>query len=76
MDVKLLKQNSKYVKDNEEKIAVNYFLQLGNERVPIEVKFFENDEGKDPNYRSRRTLLSAFAESLPDKEPKELESKK
>ena len=69
-EVKLLKKNSKYQKDGEDKIAVNFYLQCGNERVPIEVKYFENDEGKDPNYRSRRTLLSAFADSLPDKEQK------
>lgn len=69
-EVKLLKQNSRYTsKEGEEKTAVNFYLQCGNERIPIEAKYFENDEGKDPNYRARRTVMSAFAESLPDKEP-------
>lgn len=66
-NVTLLKQNVKYVKDGEGKTAINFFLQCGNERVPIEIKYFEGEDGKDKFYLARKTLLGAFAELLPEK---------
>ena len=72
MQVKLFKKNVNYVnKDGETKVATNYFVQCGDVLVPVEVKYFENKEtGEDKNYRTRRSLMSAFAEELPEREQK------
>jgi len=41
----------------------------GDVLVPIEVKYFEDKEtGTDKNYRSRKTLISALADILPERE--------
>ena len=70
-EVKLLKQNVKYndkKDENKEKTATNFYLQCGDALVPIEVKFFPSKEdGKDKQYVSRKTVLSAFADVLPNK---------
>lgn len=70
-EMKLYKKKVTY-KDKstgEEKTAVNFSLKLGNIFVPIEVKFFPDKETKkDPQYASRRSVVLAFAEDLPDKE--------
>ena len=69
MEVKLFKQNVDYVTNaGEKKNATNYFVQCGDVLVPVEVKYFEDKETKtDKNYRARRTLMSAFAEVLPQR---------
>lgn len=67
LEVKILKQKSSYVKDGEERTATNFFIDCGDERIPIEVKFFPSIDGKDYAFVSRKRVLSAFAESLPDK---------
>lgn len=69
MEVKLFKQNVEYVTNaGEKKTATNYFVQCGDVLVPVEVKYFEDKETKtDKNYRARRTLMSAFAEELPQR---------
>lgn len=68
-EVKLFKKLATYKdKDGNEKTATNFFVQCGDVLVPVEVKYFEDKEtGQDYNYRSRKTLLSAFAELLPDR---------
>lgn len=70
-EVKLWKKQAKYVdKDGQERTATNFFVQCGGIMVPVEVKFFEDKEtGRDDHYRERKVLLTAFAETLPDKEP-------
>ena len=69
MVVGLFKKNVEYTnQDGEVKTATNFFVQCGNVLVPVEVKFFEDKEThKDKNYGTRRTLMSAFAEELPDR---------
>ena len=73
MEVKLFKQSVDYVTNaGEKKTATNYFVQCGDVLVPVEVKYFEDKETKtDKNYRARRTLMSAFAEVLPERPAKE-----
>lgn len=68
-ELKLFKKNVKYTdKDKNEKTATNFYLKCGDALVPIEVKFFASKEdGKDKQYIGRKTVLSAFAEELPDK---------
>lgn len=71
MQVELFKKISKYKnKDGENKIAINFYLKVGDEFVPIEVRFFEDKKfnGNDPNYRGRKLLLSAMAELLPERQ--------
>ena len=42
--------------------------RCGDELIPVEVKYFENEEGKDPRYSARRAVMSAFSAMLPDRE--------
>ncbi|WP_251612067.1 hypothetical protein [Pumilibacter muris] len=69
-EVKLYKKLATYKdKNGEEKTATNFFVGCGDQLIPVEVKFFEDKEtGADKNYRVRKTLLSAFAETLPERE--------
>ena len=70
MQVELFKKASNYEdKDGNKKVAINFYLKLGSELVPIEVRYFEDKkfDGKDPNYRSRKLLLSAMAQEFPPK---------
>lgn len=69
MEVKLYKKAVSYKdKKGEEKTATNYFVQCGDVLVPVEVKFFADKEtGEDKNYRTRKSLMSAFAETLPER---------
>ena len=69
MQVKLFKKYGEYTtKEGEKKTATNYFLQCGDVLVPVEVKFFADKvTGEDKQYRTRRTLMSAFAEELPER---------
>lgn len=69
-EVKLFKRRVPYVdKEGKDRIATNFFLCCGDVMIPIEVTYFENKEtGKDARYLERKTVLSAFAEPLPDKD--------
>lgn len=69
-EVKLLKRKVPYVdKEGKDRIATNFFLCCGDVMIPIEVKYFENKEtGRDDRYVERKTVLSAFAETLPERE--------
>ena len=64
--VELFKQTGKYTdKKGEEKNFTNFYVKCGDELVPVQVKFFENDEGNDPRYAPRKAVMSAFASLLP-----------
>lgn len=74
MQVNLFKRRVPYVdqKDGKEKIATNFFVSCGDILVPVEVKYFENKEtGRDDRYMERKTLLSAFADTLPERPKKD-----
>ena len=73
MQVNLFKRRVPYVdKDGENKIATNFFVSCGDILVPVEVKYFENKEtGRDDRYFERKTLLSAFADTLPERPKKD-----
>lgn len=68
-ELKLFKKKSTYVdKDGAEKNATKFYLLCGDTLVPIEVTFFKNKEtGKDTQYLGRKSVLTAFAEPLPEK---------
>lgn len=67
--VELLKKVGKYTdkRDGKEKPFTNFFVKCGSELIPVEVKFYEGEDGKDPRYSARKAVLSAFAEELPEK---------
>ena len=44
--------------------------------VPVQVSYFEGEDGKDPQYNARRAVMSAFAETLPEKPKTEENVKK
>lgn len=71
MTVELFKRKNVYKdKDGNEKTGVNFSLKCGDILVPIEVRYFGKDDKPDTQYASRKTLLSAFAEELPEREEK------
>ena len=70
-EVKLFKKLAKYVdkKDGKEKTATNFYIQCGDQNIPVEVKYYEDPETHtDPNYRARKTVLSAFADLFPERD--------
>lgn len=73
MQVELLKKSSTYNKDGVEKTAVNFYLRCGDSLIPIQIRFFGNDEGKDLNYSGRKMVLSSFATVLPEQPPRKTE---
>lgn len=73
MQVNLFKRRVPYVnKDGEERIATNFYVDCGGILVPVEAKYFEDKEtGRDDRYMERKTLLSAFADTLPERPKKD-----
>ena len=70
VEVKIWKKEVTYQKDGVDKRATNFFLQLNDQFIPVEVKYFPQDKfnGRDPGYQGRLSALSLVAEMLPDKE--------
>lgn len=66
--VELFKKKSKYVnKEGQEKTAINFYVKCNDVLVPVEVKYFpDKDTNHDSGYSSRKAVLSAFAEDLPE----------
>ena len=66
MQVSLLKKVGKYTdqKDGKEKQFVNFYLRCGSSLVPVEVRFYPGEDGKDYQYNGRKEILKAFAEDL------------
>lgn len=63
-------------KNNEEKRATNFYVRCGDTLIPIEVKYFPDENGQDRGYGPRRAVLSSFAEELPDKPDSNSDAKK
>ena len=61
--VELFKRKGTYTdqRTGEEKPFTSFFVKCGDELVPIQVRFYEGEEGKDPRYSARKTVLSAFS---------------
>lgn len=66
MQVGLFKEISNYTdSDGVEKTATNFYVQCGDAKVPIEVKYFKNKEtGKDSSFLGRKMVLSSYAEEV------------
>ncbi|MBE5744364.1 MAG: hypothetical protein E7358_06640 [Clostridiales bacterium] len=60
-------------KDGEEVNGTRFYLKCGDTLIPIEVTYFDKKDEKgnslgDSNFKSRKAVLSSYAEILPDKE--------
>lgn len=60
-------------KDGEEVKGTRFYLGCGDSLIPIEVTYFDKKDEKgnslgDSNFKSRKAVLSSYAEVLPDKE--------
>lgn len=69
MLVNLISEKGTYKdkKTNEEKRFINFYVECGAVRVPVEVKYFGTDEKADKGYSGRKAILEAFANPLPEK---------
>lgn len=69
MQVELLKKVGTYVdkKDGKEKQSTRFYLRCGGSLVPVEVPYFEGEDGRDYQYSGRKAVLTAFADDLPEK---------
>lgn len=72
--MKLFMRKGKVFSETKKKDVyfTDFFLQLNDELIPIEVKYFKNPklDGRDPGYSGRVAKLELIAEPLPDKPPK------
>ena len=71
MKVELFKKQGTYVdkNTNKEKQYTNFYVKCGDKLIPVEPVFFPNAalEGRDPGYSGRKSVLEAFAETLPER---------
>ena len=75
--VELFKKTGTYTnRDGEEKNYTNFYVRCGDMNVPVQVSYFEGEDGTDPQYNARRAVRSAFAETLPEKPKTEENVKK
>lgn len=67
--VQLFKKVGKYTdKDGKEKTSTRFYVKCGDVLVPVEIPYFEGEDGRDYQYASRRAVLSAFSDTLPEKQ--------
>ena len=72
MQVELFKRVHTYKNANgEEKTGMNFYIRCGEALVPIDVRFFKGQDGRDQGYQGRKMILSSFATILPEKEKKQ-----
>ena len=55
-------------KTGKEKTVENFYVQCGDQYIPIQVCYFGKEDKIDYNFRSRRAILSAFAQPFPSKD--------
>ena len=70
-EIKLFKKETSYAdkQTGEARQATRFYVQCGDALIPIQVTYFENPEtGKDAQYASRKAILKAFANELPEKD--------
>ena len=71
MTVGLFKKKGTYKdKEGKDKYFINFFVQCGNKMIPVEIKYFPQDQfdGRDPAFAGRKEVMDAWAEELPEKE--------
>ena len=71
MTVGLFKKKGTYKdKEGKDEYFVNFYVQCGDQMIPVEPKYFPNSkcDDRDPTFAGRKAVLEAFAEELPEKE--------
>lgn len=74
MNIKLFKKSYTYKnKNNEEVTGTRFYIMCGDALIPVEVTYFDRKDDKgnslgDANFKSRKAILSSYAEVLPDKD--------
>ena len=71
MTVQLFKKNGTYTdKEGKEKRFTNFYVECGDQMIVVEPKYFPNPkfDDRDLGFASRKAVLEAFAEPLPEKE--------
>ncbi|MDE5655198.1 MAG: hypothetical protein K2I46_06275 [Clostridia bacterium] len=69
MQVELFKKVGKYTdSEGKERQSTRFYVRCGTSLIPIEVTYFGKGDEKDTQYSGRKTVLSAFADDLPDKD--------
>ena len=75
MNVKLYKKKGTYhdKQQGKDKPYTDFYISCNGNMIPVEVKYFPNSafDNRDPGYSSRRAVLSAFAELLPENDKKD-----
>lgn len=74
--VELFKKAGTYEENGEEKRYTNFYVRCGDSLIPVKIAYFENEEGRDPQYNARKAVMSAFSDVLPDKPKTEENAKK
>lgn len=73
MQVELMKKEGQYTdKDGVAKKTMSFYLQCGDTVVPVEPVYYNKKdkhgaEVRDYGYSNRKSVLSAFASTLPEK---------
>ena len=71
MEIKLYKKETTYPdkQSGEMRQATRFYILCGTTLIPVQVTYFENTEtGRDAQYASRKAVLKAFAQDLPEKD--------
>ena len=67
MEVKMYYKKGKYTNNNgEERNFINFYAACGEKLIPVEVKYFGKENKPDNAYATRKGILEAFAEPLPE----------
>jgi hypothetical protein len=69
MQVELFKKNGSYTNEQGEVInTTNLYVKCGDTLIPIDVHYFpDKDTKRDDQYKSRKSIMNAFATTLPEK---------
>ena len=73
-NVNLFKKIGTYTdKGGKARKFTNFYVNCGDQMIPVNVAYFENEDGRDPAYSGRKMVLSSYAEELPERENKKNE---
>lgn len=71
-NVNLFKRTGEYTdkRSGEKKPYTNFYVQCGDQMIPVEVSYFGTEEEPDRQYAPRRAIMSAFSDRMPEREKK------
>lgn len=74
MKVELYKKITPYKdKDGVEKLGTSFYVACGDQTIAVEPVYYQKKGSNDPDrgFVARKAVLSAFADELPERTPKE-----